>query len=397
MSACRLVVLVLSLLLAIRGSEGMATEEFGPDSVRGRKTIAQPGWPAGLAELLRHESRVYSLWINGSEDFYFRASPEGINDLIGLYAETRTRDHELWIKAGDEHLNSFGGVKIHYNVRMHVLGGIARAMARTGESPDPHRLALTVFVDPAAADAAFWKAIALPDNIILHNEVAGCPLVGKATKPERKVWFAQVHFDNGTPASAIEQGVATRVTWWEKGVKSGINLGEVGRDGYFQAAFSTRELADLGTSASWLTMTVGNWAAEARHNDPRLPAEKLSPNKMLVQPVQIAAPQFHYGRLLFDDGAPAVLDPAPWPGAEINVEFPYAGSARPDAEGYFKVFFSDEQYEAAKTGKTRKNVYIPVYGSRGSSTARFEFPISKLSRDKAQAGVVTIPRPGEPK
>ncbi len=393
MRTYRVFVVVLALLSSIRGSHGLATEQVGPESAQREPTIAQPGWPMGITELLRHESRVYSIWVNGNENFYFKASPEGINDLIRLFSETRMRDHELWIKAGNDHVKAFNGDMISYNAELHVLGGIARGMARRDEGSDTYEPTLTLLVDPAA-DQAFWTKITLPDHVILHSEVAQCPLMGRAAKPQRKVWFAQVQFDDATPACDFEDGVTTRVTLWERGVKAGIKLGEVGHDGYFHAAFSEKELAALKTGASWLTLTMGNWATEAREDDPRLSIDRLSLDKRTGQPVKIAAPQFYYGRILFGDGSPPVLDPAPWPGAEIHVDFSYAGSARVDSQGYFKVYFSREQYEMAKIDRSRENIYIPDYESKGTSTARFEFPVSKLSRNKELAGVVKIPRRG---
>lgn len=61
----------VSLLLMTGVSQtafGLAIEQFGPDS-KARPTVSQPGWASGLVELPRHESRVYSLWVNGAEDF----------------------------------------------------------------------------------------------------------------------------------------------------------------------------------------------------------------------------------------------------------------------------------------------------------------------------------------
>ncbi len=64
---------------------GLATEEFGPDSQIGHPTTEQPGWAAGIVELPGHPSRVYSMWCNGGENFYFKASPDQINELVALF------------------------------------------------------------------------------------------------------------------------------------------------------------------------------------------------------------------------------------------------------------------------------------------------------------------------
>jgi hypothetical protein len=140
---------------------------------------------------------------------------------------------------------------------------------------------------------------------------------------------------------------------------------------------------------------LGNWYTEAKKDDPRLIAEKLTLDKKTAQPVTITKPEFYYGRILFEDGSPPILTPAPWPGAEIWVEFPYGGVANIDSDGYFKVYFTKEQYETFKTSKDkpRNNIYVPSYKEKNTSGARFVFPASKLSRDKKTAGVVKIPFP----
>ena len=75
MKKCRLCVVVLAMLSCARGSYGLAMGQVGPDSVQGHPTTAQPGWPVGIVELPRHESRVYSFWVNGNENFCSKPVP----------------------------------------------------------------------------------------------------------------------------------------------------------------------------------------------------------------------------------------------------------------------------------------------------------------------------------
>jgi hypothetical protein len=395
MRTCRLFVALL-LLSCARFGYGMATEQIGPDKDRRIPTAEQPGWPARMIEILRHDSRVYSIWVNGNENFYFKATPDQIAELINRYSETRLRDHVLIIKNEKKEIRTFNGDKVDYSVNFHFLGGIALAVTREKGDAETYEPTLTISVDPAA-DQAFWKKVALPDNIILINETANCPLKGKAIKPKRSVWFARMNFDDSTPAADFGHGVHTIVTLWEKGVKTGIQLGKVNHEGHFHAAFSEKEIADLKAGKSWLTLTVGNWLTEAREDHPKLSIEKLSLDKGMAEPVTVASPEYYYGRILFEDGSPPILVPAPWPGARISVDFPYAGMPQIDSEGYFQVYFTKEQYEKVKADKARKNIYIPNYEQKGSSTARFEFPAARLSRGKGQAGVVKIPFPGPQK
>jgi hypothetical protein len=396
MKRCVLVLAILATLSCARVSHGMAQEKIGPDSVRKHPTTAQPGWPMGMTNLLRHTSRVYSIWVNGNGNFYFKATPAQINELIGLFSEIRMRDHELWIKTGKGEAESLDGDRIDYNANFHVLGGIALGMSRRDESPDTYEPTLTVYVHPSS-DQTLLKQITLPANVILNTEVANCPLKSKATQPERRVWHAQVQFDDSTPAADFEHGLSTKITLWEKDIKEGVNLGRVGHKGHFHAAFSDKEIADLRTGKSWLTLTAGNWLTEAKMDHPKLGVERLALDKVIVQPVMISRLRFYHGRILFENGSPPILDPGPWAGAEIEVDFSYAGSPPIDAEGYFRAYFTEEQYEKVKAKKDRKNIYIPSYEERGSSTARFIFPVSKLSQEKEDAGVVRIPRPGPKK
>ncbi len=129
------------LLGCVSAGYGMATEQIGPDKDQRHPTVEQPGWPAGMIKMLGHDSRVYSIWVNGNENFYFKAAPDEIGQLIKLYSTTRLRDHIVIVKTGTQEVGTFKGNKIEYNVNLHYLGGIALAMTRrnaTAETLNPH-------------------------------------------------------------------------------------------------------------------------------------------------------------------------------------------------------------------------------------------------------------------
>lgn len=385
-------ILLLAILSTTQTCYGAAMEQIGPDSANRFPTVAQPDWPKGIVEILRHESRVYSIWVNGNENFYFKATAEQINELISLFSKARMRDHELRISTTKKQVKSFNGDLIDYNVNLQILSGIALAMSRQEGNPDTFEPRLTVYTDN---NHTLVKQLKLPDNIILNCEIKDFPLKGKSVKPNRKSWYGLVQFEDSTPAS--ERGLLTQITLWEKGVKEGIKIARVDNKGFFDAAFSDKEIAGLKAGNSWLTITVGNWLTEAKQDHTRLPVEMLSLEKENLKPVRISRPKFYYGRILFEDGSAPILNPPPWPGAEIRVDFPYAGDAAIDSQGYFAVYFTKEQYEEAKARKVRENIYIPDYSDKGRSTARFAFPVASLCQDKTKAGVVKIPRPKLPK
>jgi hypothetical protein len=74
------------------------------------------------------------------------------------------------------------------------------------------------------------------------------------------------------------------------------------------------------------------------------------------------------------------------------VDFPYAGSASLDKDGFFKVALEPEQFEKLKARNDRKNIYIPLE-EQGRSQANATFPADLLSPDREQAGTVKIPKP----
>jgi hypothetical protein len=359
---------------------GMATEQIGPD--RDHPTVAQPDWPKRIENVPRHGSRVYSIWVNGNENFYFHADLAQANELLALFSKARLRDHEVWIKRGQKQVESFGKQAIGYNVHLQVNGGLARRM-ENHEGSEPQ---LTVYVDETLPAAK----LVFPTNLIVHDDTGEVAAKTGTVTPKRDPWYGRVQFEDG--GATVGAGVNIRISLWQLEQADEIKFGPVNREGRFSVRFSEEELADLKSGKSWLTITVGNWLTEAKKDDPKFPVERLG-DKDSAQVVKVPGPKYYYGRLLFEDGTPPKLDPAPWAGARIMVDFSYAGSTEPDEEGYFKVFFTKEQLEQVQADKPRKNVYIPDRLESGRSTARGAYPASLLSLDKAQAGTVKIPRP----
>jgi hypothetical protein len=382
----------MGLLLGDFAAYGMATSRTGPDSANRSPTVQQPGWPSGILDILRRDSRVYSFWVNGNENFYFEADNKEINELIRLFSQIHLRDHEVVLKLGKPIVSFLQDQKFGYNVNLHLLGGIAFGATRAAQEPKTLEPTLTIHVAPEKA-AALLKSIELQPNIILRNELPDSALKGPKVRPVRKTWHAAVQFDDGTPAVDFNNKVITRVACWQQGNTQPIKLGQVTYKGRFHAAFSDLEMAGLKAGDLWLTTTTGSWSTELKPTHPRLKVESLKLSDQDLDPVKLQRPRFFHGRLLFDDGSPPHLDPAPWPGAKIGITFPQVGKVTPDKYGFFKVFLSDAQFEQAKENKPRKNIYVPNPKRRNRSTARFAFPVNQLSKSKSEAGVVKIPRP----
>jgi hypothetical protein len=387
---------MVALLICAEITHGAATEQVGPTSAQGRAhglpTPTPPDSVTGILRLSWHESRVYSVWVNGNENFYFNASPSEINELIRLFSEERMRDHMLYLRVGTPSVQSFKGNTIPYNVNLHSLEGMALGHYQENGGPETYEPTLTVYVNPT--DSAFLGQMELPDNIILDSPIVYHPVKGKSTKPDRKVWYAEMQFNDSTPAVDFQHLIFTTVTFWEKGDERGVKLGSVNHEGYFKAAFSEREIADLKADKSWLTLTVGNLQTEAQRDHLRLSVNSLTLDKHQAEPIKINKPKFYYGRILFEDGSAPSLDPVLWQGAKIHVLFSNVGSVFIDSKGYFGAYLTKEQYEQLKRTKAARIICIPKYEDKSSGTAQFTFPVSELSLTKEEAGVVRIPRPG---
>jgi hypothetical protein len=369
-------------------------EEIGPDSVIGHPTTSQAEWPEGIVTLSRHPSRVYSIWVNGNEDFYFQATPEQVDELLALFSKARMRDHEVRITRYEKAAQTL--VKqdaIEYNVSLQILSGIALSVCRreaTGNTREPR---LTLY---ARDDVAWINRLKLSDDIILQSDVAGVTLRSNRSKPKRSSWHGQLQFaGSASPADATY--LVAQIALWQNDDLPGLKVSIADPKGFFNVALSGAEFKDLREGRIWLTVTVGNWLTNAKRNDPRVPADLLAPSQEQTKAFSVPLPALYYGRILFEDGTPPVLNPEPWPGAQIRLVFPYAGMAFPDAQGYFSTYFSPEQYEKAKSDKEGASILIPECGLTERSTARFIFPVGLLSQEKATAGVVRIPRPSSPK
>ncbi len=382
------------VLVATGIGYGMATEQIGPDSVAGHPTVAQPDWPAGIAAIPRHQSRVYSIWVNGNENFYFQAKPAEVNDLVALFSKARMRDHEIVIAAGKPDVKTFGGDAVGYNVSLQIVAGLVLFMARERERADlPLEPRLTIYAgnDRAILDRVIW-----PGNVIVQSEIPDLPVPTGRSKPQRNAYYGRLAFADGSPPVEFVQGVNSRITLWEQQEQEGINVASVNNEGCFTVLLSDRETADLRTGKIWLTATIANYLTKAGKTDQRVPVERLVRDKEQAEPIPIQPLGYYYGRILFEDGSPAVLDRASWRGAEIQVDFPFAGMAAMDSDGYFKVLLTKEQFEKLCADKARRNIYIPDPTRPGTSSATMTYPANLLSQDRSKAGVVKILRPRAP-
>ncbi|MBN1975412.1 MAG: redoxin domain-containing protein [Sedimentisphaerales bacterium] len=364
-----LFIAILMILSIGQACLGLVFFEIGPVNTDERDTIPE------------HESRVLYSSGFGSDDYFFNSNIEEINEIINMFSKMRIRDHKLTINSGKRHYKHLENT-IEYNVMFRQYGF------------DIPEYNLFIFTDDYQT---LSKQLEIPDNIFLVSDINDFPLKSKAVIPERKTWYGKIQFNDSIEYDSTLVSWTMQVTLWEKDIEGGIIIAKVKDQGIISMEFSEDEIAALKAGNSWLTLNAGNSIVNAKQTDTRLPFDFLSQDIENTKTIAVDGPKCYYGRLLFDDGSPTIMDPEPWPGAQIDIEFSYAGAFEIDSEGYFKVYFSKELYEEIKSEKVRKNIYVPDYENKGRSTAIFTYPVSELSMDKSKAGVVTIPRPVPPK
>jgi beta-lactamase regulating signal transducer with metallopeptidase domain len=116
--------------------------------------------------------------------------------------------------------------------------------------------------------------------------------------------------------------------------------------------------------------------------------------------IEVPSKYVLYGRVLFEDGSPAVVEPTPWPGAKSSIFVPMGsrgrGIADIDDDGYFAVHLSAREHENLKSGKDQLMVNIPT-SQEGRRRTVGKFPFEILSEDRDKAGVIRVKRPEKQK
>jgi prepilin-type processing-associated H-X9-DG protein len=211
-----------------------------------------------------------------------------------------------------------------------------------------------------------------------------------------KVWYGRVLFDDGAPAVLDLPGVRAYIMKWEEGFPKGRTIAKVDDDGYFAAYISDEIMEWLRSGRCWLTISTSwpVWSSEIEKD--RFPAELLSLQRRNAGVVKISRSRIYYGRVLYENGKPAVPETPPWPGATVSVAILYMPATATDGgpcedlagvdnEGYFAVYLTDEQLEHLKAGEYQIGVCHPSYEDEMTSYGNGKFPVDMLATVRSSA------------
>jgi beta-lactamase regulating signal transducer with metallopeptidase domain len=116
--------------------------------------------------------------------------------------------------------------------------------------------------------------------------------------------------------------------------------------------------------------------------------------------IEITKKKAFYGRVLFEDGSPAVVKPELYAGAKTRVReeglaLLFPGFAELGKDGYFTMWLAEESIGKLEAGETWLAITVPIthpHVERGAIQQVGKFPFEVLSEDKDRPGVVRLDR-----
>jgi len=122
----------------------------------------------------------------------------------------------------------------------------------------------------------------------------------------------------------------------------------------------------------------------------------LADGKTTNLALEVPSKHVLYGRVLFEDGSPAVIKPEPWPGAKTRILVPVGrrarGIATVEEDGYFAAYVDERELEQLKSIGSSLIINVPTT-QQGRRKTVGRFPFELLSTEKSKAGVFKVSRP----
>jgi hypothetical protein len=120
---------VVTLLLALPPAVlALATETFGNAPV-----VKQPEWAEGIIDVVNLPSRVYSYWVNGNENFFYRGNALALNEALRKYATVKDDIRQLILLPGSGKAQTLHGKPIDFQTRGQMAPGAAQRIVQDTE------------------------------------------------------------------------------------------------------------------------------------------------------------------------------------------------------------------------------------------------------------------------
>ena len=117
---------LMTLFLALPATVlALGMETFG-----NAPAVKQPDWADGVVDVVNLKSRVYSQWVNGNENFFYRGNAQALNQALRKYAAVKADVRQLILLPGSGKTMTFDRKPIDFDWQLHVPSGIYKAVAK---------------------------------------------------------------------------------------------------------------------------------------------------------------------------------------------------------------------------------------------------------------------------
>jgi hypothetical protein len=202
--------------------------------------------------------------------------------------------------------------------------------------------------------------------------------------------YGRVQFEDGTPAVLDSSQFKTLIAVTITAERSRITdtIATVDSNGYFATPMPDRTFEQLQSGDAWLSVCFGGTEVM------RFPFSRLSLERDKAAAVAIPRPNVYYGRVLYENGKPAIPIATPWPDAKVLIELrtPSLNMYKVDKDGCFAVCLTDEMFEQLQSGQARLGVCHPAYDTPRFTPTVARYPADLLARQQDQVTGYTLRR-----
>lgn len=220
------------------------------------------------------------------------------------------------------------------------------------------------------------------------------------TAEDNQAWHGRILFEDGTPA--VLPDTETQVLEWSKGYDEGHVTATLDEHGYFTVRFSDATLERLRSGETWLTVNITKTKYLYYETQKEtFPFKLMSPEKAKAGTLTIGRPASYYGRILYENGKPAVPPAIPWQWAKVSLRLrctPATWNSGGiteklgdlDGHGSFSILLTNGQYEQLAAGEHSLEIMHPSYERERNLSPMGKFPVELLSKDRDAIRVHTL-------
>ena len=108
--------------LSAQQAFALATDEIGNKPL---SELNYTEWK-GIVPIVNDKARVYQVWVNGNESFYYKGTTKPLNAALATFAKVEVKNHVVVLRPGPVERRAIRDkTLIHFNWELHVIGGIA--------------------------------------------------------------------------------------------------------------------------------------------------------------------------------------------------------------------------------------------------------------------------------